>query len=195
MKQLSQKSVGVAAKVWVRLLLATVLCVILFISMEVITLAMFGQEVGYTIQDANGRHDYYYQDGDVKQTAESLNVEPNAFSVIQLPPAGAKLVMGVISQVLMLILFCVFPYQILWELGNRDDTNVRYRDQRPDPLRGFRIGLLAMTPSFVCWLVLVVSKFAAWTKFVNIYHLVMCRSPLYRCGSCCCYCLRCCWFL
>lgn len=174
MKKRTKKTVGVAAKVFVRLLLATVLCVILYISMAVISMAMFKEEVGYMITDANGPQVYYYQDGDVIQTAESLGVEPDTFTPVWKPAAAPERVMQTISQVLMLILFCVFPYNILWEFGNRDDTNVRYRGQRPEPWRGLKIGLLAMAPYYVSWLVLVVSKFVtALQGFIGIYRLIL----------------------
>mgnify|MGYP003306890889 FL=1 len=58
----------------------------------------------------------------------------------------------------MLIVLGIFPYHILWEFGNRDDTNVRYRGQRPDPWRGVKIGLLAISPFFLVWLILFIGN-------------------------------------
>ena len=80
---------------------------------------------------------------------------------------------NVISQILMLIVLGIFPYHILWEFGNRDDTNVRYRGQRPDPWRGIRIGCLAMIPFFVAWLLMLVAKFGFLPPtYVQIYRIM-----------------------
>ena len=179
MKKRTKKTISVAVKVFTRLLLATILCAVLWLSMEVITFAIFKQEVGYQIFDRANMNakpiEHYYSSGEVIQTADSLNINPETqyFKQILEVPAGAKTVMGVISQILLFIIFCIFPYHILWEFGNRDDTNVRYRGQRPDPKRGFKIGLLAMIPTAACWLILVVSKFVPiLANFFAFYRVI-----------------------
>lgn len=166
MKKRTKKTLSVATKVFTRLLLATVLCAILYVSMNVISTAFFSDVVGYQIFEQNENQEvsmvveHYYQSGDVIQTAETMELADNQmFSAIRVVSDSTKRVMDVVSQVLMLIVLCVFPYHILWEFGNRDDTNVRYRGQRPDPWRGIKIGLLSMTPFFVSWALLVASKY------------------------------------
>ena len=178
MKKRTKKTLGVAVKVFTRMLLATVLCGILFISMEVISFAFFNEEVGYQIYDANNTEaepiTHYYQDGEGVQTADTLGLtDAQTFVPLMKVPAVAGNVMHTISQILMVIVFCIFPYHILWEFGNRDDTNVRYRGQRPDPWRGVKIGGLAVIPFGVAWLVLVISKFIpALTNYLTIYRVI-----------------------
>lgn len=168
MKKRAKKTLSVATKVFTRLLLATILCAILYISMNVISTAFFSDVVGYQIFEQNDNQEvsmvveHYYQPGDVIQTAETMDLAENQmFSAIRVVADTTKRVMDIVSQVLMLIVLGVFPYHILWEFGNRDDTNVRYRGQRPDPWRGVKIGLLAMVPFALSWLLLVVSKYIA----------------------------------
>jgi len=180
MKKRTKKTISVALKVFTRLLLATVLCAILYISMNVISTAFFSDVVGYQIYEQNEAQEvilaeeYYYQAGESIQTSETMDLADNQmFSAIRIVPDGTKRTMDVISQILMLIVFCVFPYHILWEFGNRDDTNVRYRGQRPDPMRGLKIGLLAMMPSVAFWVVLVISKYiSALHGYLGFYRII-----------------------
>lgn len=180
MKKRTKKTIQIAAKVFLRLLLATVLCAILYISMNVISTAFFSDVVGYKIfmqnedQTVELKTEYRYKDGEAVITAEDLELADNEmFSAIREVSAPTKRVMDTISQILLLIVLGVFPYHILWEFGNRDDTNVRYRGQRPDPLRGLKIGLLSVSPFVALWAVLVISKFVpALNGVLTIYRLV-----------------------
>lgn len=122
MKKRTKKTLTVAGKVFLRCILSTVLCAILFLSMMAIATSMF----------------YNKETGKV--------------------PDNIVVVFQVVSQILMLVLFAIFPYHILWEFGYRDDTNVRYKGQRPDPWRGFRIGGFATIPYAVLWILLMLAK-------------------------------------
>ena len=180
MKKRTKKTLRVAGKVFTRLLLATVLCAILYVSMNVISTAFFSNVVGYRIFEQNANQEvsmieeYYYQSGDVVQTADTMELADNQmFSAIRVVSDSTKRAMDIISQVLMLIVLGVFPYHILWEFGNRDDTNVRYRGQRPDPWRGVKIGLLSMTPFTLAWVLLMVSKYvSALSGYLPVFRIV-----------------------
>lgn len=179
MKKRTKKTLQVALKVFVRLVLATVLCAILYVSMNVISTAFFSNVVGYQIYEQGEdevvtlAEEHYYEAGETIVTANDLDLADNQlFSAIRVVPDGTKSVMDIVSQVLMLILFCVFPYHILWEFGNRDDTNVRYRGQRPDPWRGAKIGLLAMVPTVLSWMVLITSKYISVLQgYLGFYRI------------------------
>lgn len=179
MKKRTKKTLGVAIKVFTRMVLATILCAILYISMNVISTAFFSDIVGYQIfeQDASGAvsmiQEHYYQSGETVLTQDTADLKENQmFSAIRVVPDSAKRAMDIVSQVLLLIILGVFPYHILWEFGNRDDTNVRYRGQRPDAWRGMKIGLLAMIPSALSWLLLVASKYIPLLSgYLALYRL------------------------
>ena len=166
MNKRAKKTLSVAIKLFWRLLVATILCAILYVSMNVITTVFFSEVVGHQVfeeqEDGNivqVGYDYYYQSGEEHATAESLNLNDNqVMTAIRVVPEHTQAVMNVITQILLLILFGIFPYHILWAFGNRDDTNTRYRGQRPDPLRGVKIGLLATAPFAFVWLLLAISK-------------------------------------
>lgn len=166
MNKRAKKTLSIAVKLFWRLLLATVLCAILYVSMNVITTAFFSDVVGYQVyeQSDSGEvsqvgEDYYYKDGEEHVTAEDLGLKDNQLMTsIRVVPAGKQTAMNWVTQILLLVLFAIFPYHVLWSFGNRDDTNTRYRGQRPDPWRGLKIGALAMLPFALVWLCALISK-------------------------------------
>lgn len=180
MKKRTKKTLSISLKVFVRILVASVLCAILYVSMSVISTAFFSKVVGYQVYEQNENQEvtmveeYYYQPGDVIMNKDTMELADNqAFTDIREVPDTAKGVMDTISQVLMLIVLGIFPYHILWQFGNRDDTNVRYRGQREDPIRGLRIGCIAMIPSVVAWVLLVVSKYVAqMSNYLSVYRIL-----------------------
>lgn len=181
MKKRTKRTVRVATKVFSRVLLGIVLCAILNISMNTISVGVFGDEVGYRVleeqPDGTAKYltdlEYRYKPGETSSVRTSLKLEKNQLAepIIE-PSATTKTVMGILSQIMMLIVLGIFPYHILWQFGNRDDTNVRYKGQRPDPWRGVKVGALAMVPFALLWLVLVVAKYVGWNDFFQVYNLI-----------------------
>ena len=185
MKKRTKKSISVATKVFTRVILGIVLCAILNVSMSFITVGILGNEVGYRVleeQKSTGATryvpelEYRYKDGETSAVREDLELIDNeeiaqvAEPIIE-APATTKTIMNILSQVLMLIVLGIFPYHILWQFGNRDDTNVRYKGQRPDPWRGVKIGAIAMVPFAILWVVLVIANLVGWNGYFQVYNL------------------------
>ncbi len=175
MKKRTKKTINVATKVFTRLLLATVLCAILYVSMNVVGVAFFSDVTGYQVLDtetATVVEQYTFKPGEKTTVDESLLDENQQLNYLREVPQKTKIVLDVISQVLLLVILAIFPYHILWQFGNRDDTNVRYRGQRPDPWRGLKIGLLAMVPFALMWVLLLLSGVGVLPgSFLQIYRL------------------------
>lgn len=173
MKKRTKKTLSVSGKVFLRLILATVLCAIVYFSMLTIATAMFSDVIGYQIYDQETEvgTNYYFADGAVPKSELEL---PDTMVMTDLREVSPKTlgVFQVISQVLMLAILAIFPYHILWAFGNRDDTNVRYKGQRLDPYRGFRIGAFAIMPYVLMWLLLVVAKYGILPDgYAQVYRL------------------------
>lgn len=181
MKKRTKKTISVATKVFTRVLLGIVLCAILNVSMNTITVGILGNEVGYRVieqqEDGSAKYlpelEYHYKPGETSSLRLDLDLEKNQLAepIIE-PSATTQTVMGILSQLIMLVVLGIFPYHILWQFGNRDDTNVRYKGQRPDPWRGVKIGCLAMVPFALLWAVLVIAKFTDWNGYFQVYNLV-----------------------
>lgn len=159
MKKRTKRTLAVSFKVLLRLLLCTVLCAIMYFSMLTIATALFSDVVGYQVYDTQEEKgvSYYYADG---VTDEDKPEATDTLIVTDLREVSddTLMVFQIVSQIMMLIVLAIFPYHILWEFGNRDDTNVRYKGQRLDPLRGYKIGALASLPYAVLWGLLLLTK-------------------------------------
>lgn len=178
MKKRTKRTLGVSGKVLLRLVLATVLCVILYFSMMFIATGMFSNVIGYQIHEENENKEivlvkeHIYEDGEEHLTKADVEDNQVLTALREVPPATLK-VFNVLSQIIMLVVFAIFPYHILWEFGNRDDTKVRYKGQRPDPWRGFRVGGFAMVPYALLWVLLLMTKFGVMpTGYVEAYRWI-----------------------
>ncbi len=177
MKKRTKRTLGVSGKVLLRLVLATVLCAILYLSMMFIATGMFSDVIGYQIHEEHENGDiemveeHYYESGE--KHLSQLDVEDNqALVELREVPLKTLNVFNILSQILMLIVLAIFPYHILWEFGNRDDTKVRYKGQAPDPYRGFRVGAFAMIPYALLWVLFVFAKFGVLPEgYSQVYRL------------------------
>lgn len=177
MKKRTKRTLAVSGKVLLRLALCTVLCAIIYLSMMFIAVGMFSKVVGYQIHETlDGEstvlvEEHFYEDGEKHLT--SADVEDNQM-LTELRPVPPKTltVFNVLAQIMMLIVLAIFPYHILWEFGNHDDTKVRYKGQRPDPWRGVRVGAFASIPYAVLWALLWGAKFGVLSDgYMEIYRL------------------------
>ena len=175
MKKRTKRTLGVSGKVLLRLVLATVLCVILYFSMMVIATGIFSDVIGYRIHEEQEDttivlvEEHIYQDGEEHLTSADVEDNQVLTELREVAPATLN-VFNVLSQVIMLIVLAIFPYHVLWEFGNRDDTKVRYKGQRPDPWRGFRIGGFAMVPYLLLWGLLLLVKFGVMPSWYAEFY-------------------------
>lgn len=73
-------------------------------------------------------------------------------------PKGAALFLDILSEVLMLCLLAALPYSIVWAQGDRDKNKVQFGHMQEDKLRGLKIGLMAGIPSYIGYILLLLSK-------------------------------------
>ena len=97
-------------------------------------------------------------------------------------PAATKLVFDIIAQVLMLILLVSLPYSKLWMQGDKDSNLVQFGHMAEDKLRGLKVGLMAGIPSFILYLILLLSKLGlVFPKFIFTYRLFnFCFMPVFN---------------
>ena len=178
MKKRTKRTLAVSGKVLLRLVLASILCVIMYLSMMFIATGMFSDVIGYQIHEEKENGDivlvdeHYYVAGEKHLTRADVE-DDQALTELREVPQKTLMIFNILSQIMMLIVFAIFPYHILWEFGNRDDTKVRYKGQRPDPYRGFRVGALATIPHTILWALLLLVKGGLMPDgYVEIYRWV-----------------------
>lgn len=176
MKKRTKRTLAVSGKVLLRILLSTVLCAIIYFSMIFIATGMFSDVIGYQIHEENEDGEIYlveehrYADGEKHLTKADVADNQVLTALREVPPKTLT-VFHVLSQVMMLIVFAIFPYHILWEFGSRDDTKVRYKGQQLDLYRGFRVGAFATVPHMILWALLLLVKLGLMPdQYAEIYR-------------------------
>lgn len=179
---------GVALKLWLRLLLAGVMCFIVYVSMIMLGNAFFSTEVGYQIVEVTGTGEkaettvigeYRYKENELPSDHKKPELAENQriLTLREMTPQGTT-VLHVITQIGLLFLVGTFAYGALWELGDKDDNRVRYNGITYDKWRGLKVGLLTTVPAAVVYAVLLLCRFsilpesiAAFYRFLNTPYL------------------------
>ncbi|MBR5524394.1 MAG: hypothetical protein IKU51_03915 [Clostridia bacterium] len=180
MKKRTKKTFGVGCKVFVRLLLALLMCAILYVSLSVISTGLLSESVGYRLyeqaedESVDMIEEHYYTVDEEVLTSDDFELKENQmFTAIRVVPEGTQKVVNVVSQILMLIILSLFPYNVLWQFGSRDDVNVRYRGQKEDRMRGVKIGLIGNAPFAFLWVLLLLSRFGLISGgFIQLYRFL-----------------------
>ncbi len=171
-----KSNVRIALTVWGRIVLAMFMCAILFMSLSILANGILSTEIGYYIvtvdEDGNSTkgEEIYYAPGESPVSEEDLNLtEDQNIQRIKELGEGMQRATDIFSLVLMLSLLAIFPYSMLWDLGNKDENLVQYKHEKEDLWRGLKIGLLATIPSAVLYLGLIIDKFAS---LPNVYLVI-----------------------
>lgn len=177
MKKRTKKTLSVSGSVCLRMILATVLCAILYFSMLTIATGMFSDVVGYQIHEMTDDdkvvlvEEHTYKEGEKHLTKADVT-DDQVLTELRKVPDKTLLISQILSQIMMLIVLAIFPYHILWEFGNRDDTKVRYKGQRIDLYRGFRVGIFATIPYAVLWTLLWLVKYNVLPRgYLQVYRV------------------------
>lgn len=163
MNENTAKTLKMSLSTFGRMLLAMFMCGFLYMSMSVIGVGLFGREVGYRIVEAgeNGEavlvEEHFYKPGEMPPEDKELKDNQRMDRITEIPH-GTSVGLDVVTQILMVLLLGAFPYSAMWELGDKDNTAVRYRGKKPELLRGLKIGLLATCPLAVVYILLVLAK-------------------------------------
>lgn len=177
MKNTTKHTLKTALKVWGRIVVATVMCAVLYLSMSVLGNGLFGRTVGYRIAQTDEAgttklvEEHYFVDGETEDSIPEVGEGQTVMKITEIP-RGVRALLDVLTSLMMLFLLGIFPYNLLWELGGKDDTKVRYKGKTPDPLRGLRIGALATIPAALLyigmWIVKITGK---GTLYLAIYRI------------------------
>lgn len=178
MKNSAKETFSFSVKVLLRMLLSSVLCLIVYYSMMMIGISLnsFSYVQGYYLYDNVTNElitEHTYSEGEKHISKKDIEENQRLEELRAFYP-NRKILLDSVTQILLLILLAIFPYSILWNMGNRDDTNVRYKGKRFTPLRGFWIGSIAMVPYGVLTLLLALTKFGLFpSDYSIVYRLVM----------------------
>ncbi len=178
MKDIFKKSL----KVYFLLFLANIMSFFLIISLNVITVAVSTENIGYVAygttdksQEPKQLYTHYYDQGEDTKKAEFENngYTVTTSSVRSNPSKTATVVSKSISTVMCVIILFLLIYNNLWKYGNIDRTGVKYKNQKEQKYKGFIVGLIANTPALLLFAVLILFKNAFAKNFpVKLFGLL-----------------------
>lgn len=176
MKESSNIKLG--AQVFLRTLLASVLCVFLYLSMSLLGMGLLGSNVGYRIVETteSGERtvvkEYYYEPGEEEVTSPELP-KGQTLEHIRDVSAGVQRGIDIVTQLFMLLVVCAFPYTMLRSLGDKDLVGVRYRGRRETLLRGLVVGAIGNIPACFLYVLLLISKWGLLSEtYLPLYRLL-----------------------
>ncbi len=168
-----------SVKVWLRLLIASVMCTVMWLSFSVFSLSIFGQVTGYQVYsyDENGENPVlseshvYAPDEDRSQEIELDDNQQIVYT--REIPRGYDIATNILSGLLSLVIFGLFPYNTLWEMGSRDNNYVQLGRVDEDKLFGLKVGTITSIPSIILYFLLVLGKFGIVPNSIIAFHRLL----------------------
>ncbi len=178
-----KEKLSIAAKCFLSILVLDLLCFFMFISFNVIAVGVGTTAEGYVAyKEVDGEYvelyTHYYADGEDTRLAEyqeqGIEVKTSAFrSEVS---SGVSVAVDIITALSSIVIMCTMIYSILWKRGDKDNNLATFGHIERDKLKGLKIGLLAISPIALLYILLWVNKFieiipgySGLFKIINYY--------------------------
>lgn len=164
----------IGAKLFLKLIVANIMCFFIVISFSVLSTAAFTKNIGYKAygtssesSEAQELYTHYYDDGEDTKKAE---YEDKGYTVtessIRTEISGTgRMVFLTVSQIFCLLILLSFIYPEIWNIGTKDSNLVKFKHKASDKLKGFKIGAIAVIPSYLLLLLIAVFKVGVMPGF------------------------------
>lgn len=175
MKDILKKSL----KIFYLLFIANIMSFFLIISINVITVIAFTEEIGYTaygVTEENGEqvelYTHYYADGEdtKKQEYEDMGYTITTPSLRSNPSKTTDTVSKIVAGLFCLMIVITIVYSEMWKFGDKDKTAVKYKGQKEQKSKGFIVGVAVSIPAVIFLLVLTVLKSGATKTFPMLIY-------------------------
>lgn len=158
-----REDIKIASKCSVRYYISAVFALFIWFSIMAISTMSFTVPNGYTAYNAETNevlYHYYYEDGEDLQKAqyEAQGITVSTVELRSLIEGTTKIVIDTIAQLFSLLIFVMFIHKIMWRTGDSDANLSDFNHSTASKWRGAKIGALAVIPSFIVWLLVVLSK-------------------------------------
>ncbi|MEE0809009.1 MAG: hypothetical protein U0L84_06610 [Acutalibacteraceae bacterium] len=176
-----KKCFTVGSKMLLKLLVVVVLDFFLCISISVLCIGGFTENIGYDAygyvnegDESEYLYTYHTADGDDTKKAE---YEAKGYTVVtnsirsELSGKGQAVYLAV-TQIFCILILAAFVYSPVYELGFKESNLVRFKHAEQDLLRGLKIGIIADGFFILTYIGLIIAKFAAPDMPISIYKLV-----------------------
>lgn len=178
--------IKMALGVFLRTILVSLLCLMVYFGVWVILEGVSTHEIGYRVYELDENNnpvvveEVYTEDGNTAPTAAPTQNPDETTRYQQIEkirseiPGPVVVLREILCQILMLLLLIAFPYSMLWLQGDKDRNRVHFGRMQPDPWRGVRVGLMAAIPYAVVYILLVASKLSLFMDgFVHLARFIV----------------------
>ena len=175
-----KNDIKISFSLFLNLLVVTFMCAVLIISISPLNRTLF--KIGYTayVRDENNKtvekYTHYFADGDDKiaEKYEAKEYKDKGYVILKtdVPSRAGKIVDFSVLTLLSLVLLVAFVYHKLYTVGNKDFNAVKCGHKDEDKFRGLKIGIMAMLPDIILFLVMVVLRFVKPSTTVGYYKAV-----------------------
>jgi len=176
-----------ALKLYGKIVLATVMCFFIVISINVIATGFFTKNIGYvaygtTSTDSEPVELYTHMEADgedkLKEKYEEDGYTITTSNIRSEVSKSGRVFFLVVSQIFCLLLLLTFIYSPLWEIGIKDNNLVKFGHKSEDKLRGLRCGLLASIPYGIFVIAIFVLRYCTSVKFPTVF-IKFVNAPFY----------------
>lgn len=183
MKEVLLKSL----KLYGKCIVGSIMCFVLVITLNVIGNALFTDTIGYTMWGApEGQekmevlYEHYNEDGEDLKEKEYVEkgYNLNKVSILSKMELSTKIGWFVVCEIFLIFMMGVFVYNDMWKLGYKDNNLVHIGAKPEDKLKGLKIGLITMIPSFILLTVLAIGA-QSFAKDISIATYAFVNPHLY----------------
>ena len=155
-----------AASCSIRYYICAIITFFVYFSLTVVATGFFTEVNGYTAYDAEKNevlYHYYYEQGEDTLLAEyqAKGIEVSTVALRSTLQGGGKVFVDATGQLIGGLITGAFIYTSLWKLGDGDANLVAFGNAKHDSIKGLKIGALAVVPSFISWIIVVLAKTGA----------------------------------
>ena len=155
-----------SAILFLKIVIANIMCAIIVISFNVLASGLFSNEVGYTAygtvegsDESKQLYSYYFSDGEDVNRAK---YEAEGYTITEYPikevENSTRITTTVISQLFCIVFLASFIYPSIWQLGFKDGNLVKFKHKNADMFVGLKIGLFTIIPSIALVIILFLMK-------------------------------------
>ncbi len=161
---MEKKNVSFAAKVFFRVVLATVLGAFLLAAVTFLFGQWFTEEIGYQVSELTEDEtkwiiveEGYFTDGQTTAPKPEINQKIDPIRSEMSPQH--KTLLNAVALLLEMALLIWFIYPNMWARGDWDRNAVNFNRKAEDKLQGVKIGLLVATPGILLYIAFVVCHY------------------------------------
>ncbi|MBO4468572.1 MAG: hypothetical protein J5766_04665 [Clostridia bacterium] len=181
------RNIKLSFSLFLNIVVVSIMCAILLASLSLLNGELFKSGYVAYVTNEKGKtvekYTHYLKDGDDKKSAE-FEKEGLRVTKVSVTSKTGKVVDYIVYTALSLFILTVFVYDKTYTVGNKDQNAVRCGHYAEDKLRGLKVGILAVSPDIIFFIVYVVLRFVrpstsvGYFKIFNVIYLKILNSAM-----------------